>query len=72
MTREPRRIHRPQFTAADRGSVPIHTAPGDEAQFDFCDPDDGALVWGHPLRRFGMIKCWSRERIWWITTGGDR
>lgn len=42
VTRELRRLRGPRFRAADRVSVPIHTDPGEEAQFDFCDLDDWA------------------------------
>ncbi len=50
VTRELCRIRGPRFRAADRVSVPIHTDPGEEAQFDFCDLDDWARRWGwqHP------------------------
>ncbi|WP_419551747.1 Mu transposase domain-containing protein [Candidatus Poriferisodalis sp.] len=74
VTRELRRIRGPRFVAADRVSVPIHTDPGEEAQFDFCNLDMWARRWGwdHPLRCFGMIMCWSRDRIWWFTTAEDR
>ncbi len=74
VTTELREIRGPRFTAADRVSVPIHTDPGEEAQFDFCHLDDWARRWGwdHPLRCFGMIMCWSRQRIWWFTTSEDR
>ena len=74
VTRELRRIRGPRFRAADRVSVPIHTDPGEEAQFDFCHLDDWARRWGwdSPLRCFGMIMCWSRQRIWWFTTSEDR
>ena len=46
VTRELRRIRGPRFTAADRVSVPIHTDPGEEAQFDFCNLDAVARRWG--------------------------
>ena len=74
VTRELRRIRGPRFAAADRVSVPIHTDPGEEAQFDFCNLDGRARRWGwsEPLRCFGMIMCWSRQRIWWFTTSEDR
>ena len=35
VTRELRRIRGPRFSAAERVSVPIHTDPGEEAQFDW-------------------------------------
>ena len=55
VTRELRRIRGPRFAAADRVSVPIHTEPGEEAQFDWCDLDAQARRWGwdRPLRCFG-------------------
>ncbi len=37
VTRQLRVVRGPRFRAADRVSVPIHTDPGEEAQFDFCD-----------------------------------
>lgn len=64
----------PRFKAANAVSVPIHTAPGDEAQFDFCDLSSWAVRfgWNIPLVAFGMILSWSRFRIWWFTTSEDR
>jgi len=64
----------PRFKAANAVSVPIHTAPGDEAQFDFCDLDGWAarFGWNGSLKVFGMILSWSRFRIWWFTTSEDR
>jgi hypothetical protein len=55
-------------------SVPIHTDPGEEAQFDFCDLSAWAARWGWtwPLFCFGAILCWSRHRVWWFTTSEDR
>ncbi len=74
VTRELRRIRGARFRAADQVSVPIHTDPGEEAQFDFCDLDVWARRWGWQgrLRCFGMIMCWSRQRVWWFTTSEDR
>lgn len=74
VTRELRRLRGPRFRAADRVSVPIHTDPGEEAQFDFCNLDDWGRRWGwdRPLRCFGMIMCWSRQRFWWFTVSEDR
>ena len=64
----------PRFKAANAVSVPIHTAPGDEAQFDFCDLGQWAarFGWNVNLMAFGMILSWSRFRIWWFTTSEDR
>jgi transposase len=75
VTRELRAIRGPRFRAADGASMPIHTDPGEEAQFDFCDLSDWARRWGWwptPLWCFGMILCWSRWRMWWFTTSEDR
>ena len=73
VTRELREVRGPRFKAAAAVSVPIHTDPGEEAQFDFCDLSDWAARWGWGrLWCFGMILCWSRLRIWWFTTGEDR
>ena len=74
MTRELRVFRGPRFRAADGASMPIHTDPGEEAQFDFCDLSSWAARWGWPtpLWCFGMILCWSRWRMWWFTTSEDR
>jgi transposase len=74
VTRELRLLRGPRFRAADGASMPIHTDPGEEAQFDFCDLSDWARRWGWstPLWCFGMILCWSRWRMWWFTTSEDR
>lgn len=74
VTRQLRRIRGPRFSAADRVSVPIFTEPGEEAQFDWCNLDGAARGWGWsgPLRCFGMILCWSRQRVWWFTDSEDR
>lgn len=74
VTRYLRSVRGPRFRAADRVSVPIHTDPGEEAQFDFCDLTSVAASWGWttPLFCFGMILSWSRQRIWWFTTSQDR
>ena len=74
VTRELRAIRGPRFRAAEVASMPIHTDPGEEAQFDFCNLSDWAARWGwgSPLWCFGMILCWSRWRIWWFTTSEDR
>ena len=73
VTRELRRQRGPRFSPADRASMPIHTDPGEEAQFDFCDLSDWAARWGWatPLWCFGMILCWARWRMWWFTTSED-
>ncbi len=74
VTRELRAQRGARFAPADRASMPIHTDPGEEAQFDFCDLSEWAQRWGWstPLWCFGMILCWSRWRRWWFTTSEDR
>jgi transposase len=64
----------PRFRRADQASVPIETAPGEEAQFDFSDCSGWAqrVGLGDVLWCFGMILCWSRWRLWWFTTSVDR
>ncbi len=74
VVRAVRDVRGPRFKAANAVSVPIHTAPGEEAQFDFCDLGSWAVRfgWNIPLVAFGMILSWSRFRIWWFTTSEDR
>lgn len=74
VARAVREVRGPRFRAAAAVSVPIHTEPGEEDQFDFCNLDDVAGRWGwdHPLRCFGAISCWPRERFWWFTTSEDQ
>jgi hypothetical protein len=73
VTRELRGLRGPRFKAAVNVSVPIHTDPGEEAQFDFCDLSEWAARWGWGgLCCFGMILCWYRWRLWWFTTSEDR
>jgi transposase len=73
VTRVLREVRGPRFRPAAKVSVPIHTDPGEEAQFDFCDLSDWATRWGWGgLWCFGLILCWSRWRVWWFTTSEDR
>jgi transposase len=74
VVREARGIRGPRFRAAKAASVPIETAPGAEAQFDFCEVSRDAAAWGWSgtLVCFGLILCWSRWRHWWFTTSEDR
>lgn len=74
VVRAVRDVRGPRFRAAATVSVPIHTDPGEEDQFDFCNLDAVAAAWGweHPLRCFGAISCWPRERFWWFTTSEDQ
>ena len=74
VVRAVRDVRGPRFKAADAVSVPIHTDPGEEAQFDFCDlsPWAARFGWKINLVCFGMILSWSRWRMWWFTTSEDR
>lgn len=74
VVRAVRDVRGPRFRPAAAVSVPIHTDPGEEDQFDFCNLDDVADRWGwdHPLRCFGAISCWPRQRLWWFTTSEDQ
>ena len=74
VVRAVRDVRGPRFRAADAVSVPIHTDPGEEAQFDFCDLSSWAarVGWNIGLVCFGMILSWSRWRMWWFTTSEDR
>ena len=74
VVRAVRDLRGPRFRAANLVSVPIHTAPGDEAQFDFCDVSGWAarFGWRGPRFVFGMSLSWSRWRLWWFTTSQDR
>ena len=74
VVRAVRDIRGPRFRAAEAVSVPIHTDPGEEAQFDFCDLSSWArrVGWNISLVCFGMILSWSRWRMWWFTTSEDR
>jgi transposase len=73
VVRAVRVVRGPRFRAAPAVSVPIHTDPGEEAQFDFCDLSAWAVRWGWstPLFCFGAILCWSRHRLWWFTNSQD-
>ena len=74
VVRAVREIRGPRFRAVEAVSVPIHTDPGEEAQFDFCDLSAWArrVGWNLPLVCFGVILSWSRWRMWWFTTSEDR
>ena len=74
VVRAVREVRGPRFRPAAAVSVPIHTDPGEEGQFDFCDLDDAAVPWGsdRPLGCVGAISCWPRQRMWWFTTSEDQ
>jgi transposase len=65
-----RGIRRGRTTSA---TMPIETAPGEEAQADWSDCTAWGGVWGlGPLHCFGAILCWSRHRFWWFAPSVDR
>jgi transposase len=54
-------------------TMPIETAPGEEAQVDWSDCTEWGARFGlGPLHCFGAILCWSRHRLWWFAPGVDR
>jgi transposase len=69
-----RGVRGPRFRAAGTVSVPIETAPGEEAQVDWSEVSDWASRWGWdtPLWSLGAILCWSRWRRWWFAPCTDR
>jgi transposase len=73
VVRHLREVRGPRFRAAPAVSVPIETAPGQEAQFDFSECSDWTERWGlGEVWCFGCILCWSRWRLWWFTSSVDR
>jgi transposase len=73
VARHMRGLRGPRFRAAPAVSVPIETAPGEEAQFDFSDCSDWTERWGlGEVWCFGAILCWSRWRLWWFSDSVDR
>jgi transposase len=68
--RAKRGIRRGRTTSA---TMPIQTAPGEEAQIDWSDCTDwGARFELGPMHCFGAILCWSRHRFWWFAASVDR
>jgi transposase len=68
--RAKRGIRRGRTTSA---TMPIETAPGEEAQADWSDCSTWGQAWGlGPLHCFGVILCWSRYRVWWFAASTDR
>jgi transposase len=51
VVRHVRAVRGPRFRAAPQVSVPIETAPGEEAQFDWSDCSDWAGRWGWDVFR---------------------
>jgi transposase len=73
VSRHVRALRGPRFRRADKASVPIQTAPGEECQFDWSDCCDfGELFALGELHCFGAIMSWSRWRRWWFASSIDR
>lgn len=67
-----RDLRGPRFRPAPAVSVPIETAPGEEAQFDWSECKAWTERWGlGEVYCFGAILCWSRWRTWWFSTSLD-
>jgi transposase len=69
-----REVRGPRFKTGPESSVPIETAPGEEAQADWSDCTGWARRWGWTgdLWCWGCILCWSRWRTLWFATSVDR
>ena len=68
--RAKRGIRRGRTTSA---TMPIETAPGEEAQADWSDCAAWGQAWGlGSLYCFGAVLCWSRHRFWWFASSVDR
>lgn len=73
VVRHVRDLRGPRFRAGPAVSVPIETAPGEEAQFDWSDCSAWTGRWGlGEVWCFGAVLCWSRWRLWWFTDSVDR
>jgi transposase len=73
VSRHVRALRGPRFRRAEKASVPIVTAPGEECQFDWSDCCDFGELFGlGELHCFGAIMSWSRWRRWWFANSIDR
>lgn len=73
VSRHVRSLRGPRFSRAEKASVPIETAPGEECQFDWSDCSEFGELFGlGELHCFGAILCWSRWRKWWFTSSIDQ
>ena len=73
VSRYVRALRGPRFRRADKASVPIETAPGEECQFDWSDCCDFGELFGlGELHCFGAILSWSRWRKWWFAASIDQ
>jgi transposase len=73
LVRHLRSVRGPRRGRTTKATVPIETAPGEEAQVDWSDCCDWGERFGlGPLHCFGAILCWSRHRFWWFAHSVDR
>jgi transposase len=73
VSRHVNELRGPRFRAAVAASVPIETAPGAEAQFDWSDCSGWTERWGlGEVWCFSAVLCWSRWRLWWFAALIDR
>jgi transposase len=73
LVRHLRSVRGPRRGRTSSVTVPIQTAPGEEAQADWSDCSDWGERFGlGPLHCFGAILCWSRHRFWWFAASVDR
>jgi transposase len=73
LVRHLRSVRGPRRGRTTSVTVPIETAPGEEAQADWSDCCDWGERFGlGPLHCFGAILCWSRHRFWWFASSVDR
>jgi transposase len=73
LVRHLRRVCGPRRGRTMSVTVPIETAPGEEAQADWSDCCDWGERFGlGPLHCFGAVLCWSRHRFWWFAHWVDR
>ena len=73
LLRHLRVVRGPRRGRTSSATVPIETAPGEEAQADWSDCGDWGERFGlGPMHCFGAILCWSRHRFWWFASSTDR
>jgi transposase len=73
LVRHLRAVRGPRRGRTTSATVPIQTAPGEEAQADWSDCCDWGERFGlGSLHCFGAILCWSRHRFWWFAASTDR
>jgi len=73
LVRHLRGVRGPRRGRTTSATVPIETAPGEEAQADWSDCCDWGERFGlGALHCFGAVLCWSRHRFWWFAHSVDR